>query len=156
MATKKAAKKAPTSALSLNTAGKSYDELRRLAEKQGTKVKEDPIVDKSELEGVPFIITAVAVREGEHGPYVQCTFLTEDGQVGKFSDGSTGVCAQLDPSQNNGEEIKLPIDVPGGLRASRYTYEDEAGKTKPAITYYLSGQKKLKALEGGRAGRRAG
>lgn len=146
MAKSPKSKTSPT-ALTVDTAGKSYDELRKLAERQGTKVKETPIVDKDELVGVPFIITGVAIREGDHGPYCQVAFLTADGEVGKFSDGSTGVLAQLDPSQNEGAPLRLPIDVPGGLRVSRYQYEDpKTGKETPAATFYLSGRTPFKAL----------
>jgi hypothetical protein len=104
------------------------------------------LLDKSELIGVPFLITGVKTTinsndvitdwvEGER----------EDGTSFTFTDSSTGVKAQLDAylaAKGQGGTIDEWVDVrlvaPKGLRVSKYTIKDERGKPRDAQTYYLT------------------
>jgi hypothetical protein len=105
------------------------------------------LLDKSELIGVPFLLTGVkftvndrsiviAWIEGERQDHTPFT----------FTDTSTGVKAQIEAHcQAKGistdaldEWNNLRLVAPNGLRVSTYEVKDERGKTREARTYYLT------------------
>lgn len=87
-------------------------------------------VDKASLEGVPFVILDVLMKEGsfenrqtgEMSMYAIVTCQLEDDSVVVFTDGGTGIIAAL-------EGIEPPLFIPGGLRVSRYTNKYGDGET---------------------------
>jgi hypothetical protein len=96
----------------------------------------DP-VEKNTLVGKPFAIHEFTIRGGDYGEFVTVFAVTEDGQRIVFSDGSTGIAAQLLKLAKE-ENVMGGISVLKGLRVSNYTYKDEKGVDKPAATYYLT------------------
>src|SRR5262245_17564976 len=59
-------------------------------------LEETGLVDKADLEGVPFVIVSVERRDGDFGTYVSVTAILESNEVVVFNDGSTGIMAQLE------------------------------------------------------------
>lgn len=117
------------------------------------------IVEKEDLEGVPFAIMTADFHDGDHGTFVSlCCMLKHSGELVIVNDGSTGIKAQVEEYLKEGGKIdpEHPFIVPGGTRVSRYTYEDKDGKEKPAETWYLSGRKSKGDVEGLRTGGKNG
>lgn len=116
--------------------------------KLGSEVVEAELVEKEELEGVPFIITMFGVYDGDYGAdskFAAVTCLLEDGSTVVFNDGSTGIFRTLAGDESKGipptPQEALPIACAGGVRASHYKYIDKiTGEEKPATTWYLSGR----------------
>lgn len=105
------------------------------------QLEESGLVDKADLEGVPFAVVDVQVRDGDFGPYVSVTAILKTNEVVIFNDGSTGIARQLEGLEISPE---TPLMVRGGLRASHYTGPNGA----PATTYYLSGRKPKDEIAG--------
>lgn len=105
------------------------------------------IVDKSEMVGVPFLITAV--KNSVNSRQIVTMFVEatpKDGDPVTFTDSSsTGVREQIQKylvSTGQGDVLDEWIDVrivaPKGLRVSKYTAQDSRGKDVPAKTYYIT------------------
>jgi hypothetical protein len=106
------------------------------------------LVDKAELIGVPFCITAVWFTENQRSiEYAYVEGMRVDGTVFTFNDSSSGVKAQIEsilqgkgvdtvPTEEAPYEFRLII--PKGLRKSEYEVKDERQRTKIAKTYYLT------------------
>ena len=122
-----------------NAVNVDFDKMMRAAQQSGSTLEESSIAAKEKLVGVPFVIAAVTVRQGSFGRYLSAECVTKHNQHVILNDGSTGIFKQL-VGDNNELTTKLPLLVPGGLRAS--DYESEWG---PARTYYLSGRTELQA-----------
>ena len=93
-------------------------------------------IEKDALIGVPFIIYAVEFKIGDEDKggreYVICKIVTEDNRKAFFSDGSTGIYAQLKAVQDKGQYP--PYTAATGLRLS--TYSNQYGKENK--TYYVA------------------
>jgi hypothetical protein len=96
------------------------------------------VVDKETLVDKPFVITDVRHYDGEYGPTIAIMAITEDNDLVVINDGSTGIYQQVvGLVAEHGR--KAGIKVKGGLRVSKYEYEDpKTGKATPAKTYYLA------------------
>lgn len=98
---------------------------------------------KQQLVGVAclFLSWSFSASEvGERGEFVTARVVTSDGRKVVVNDGSSGVYQQLkDYTTESGRDGGLI--VARGLRRSDYTYTvtdgKDAGKEKPATTYYL-------------------
>lgn len=106
-----------------------------------TPKQEWPKIEKDRLIGKKFLIWSSSWADSDTGSkYVICRIILEhpiDDQVKyRFSDGSTGVCAQMELIV---DEIgsNTPILVERGLRSSTYEIADDKGQTMKATTYYL-------------------
>jgi hypothetical protein len=104
------------------------------------------LIDKADLVGKPFGITAVRLRTNERDIlFAEVEVVTMDADTWAFNDSSTGVRDQLlKVLEAQGHEIsadtawyEIKLFVPNGLRVSAYEVEDH-GKTKKAKTYYLT------------------
>lgn len=92
--------------------------------------------NKDQLQGVAFLAVAWDFHSGDHGEFVSVKVMTKDGTKYIINDGSTGIYSQLlDYTQRKGVAGGLLCEK--GLRRSDYTYTDDKGQDKPAVTYYL-------------------
>lgn len=93
--------------------------------------------DKSLLMNKPFVVCGYALsNSGDFGDFAVLRVLTGDNKKFVFTDGSTGVGAQV---KRLGDKM-IGLVVKEGLIASDYTYYDEKlKKDTPARTYYISG-----------------
>lgn len=99
------------------------------------------VEEKDTLLGVPFIVLAVNIGNGDHGEFVSCRIVTEDGRKLVVNDGSTGIYAQIKMLWEKRPETKgKPIICRNGLRKSEYDHP-EHGHAK---TYYLDTSGKSK------------
>lgn len=82
---------------------------------------------KRRLAGVPFVILDWQFNPGDFGrEYVSIRLLTKDGQKVVINDSSTpGICGFMQDVRNAG--YVGAIEVPGGVRVSRYDRKDEDG-----------------------------
>lgn len=109
------------------------------------------LMDKAELVGKPFMITAykVTVNERAENPisYVWLEFeLEPNGTRYQFNDASTGVRQQMD-AWFVAQDLKPALDewydaeilAPRGLRFSEYDTKDSRGKAVRGKTFYLTG-----------------
>ncbi len=106
------------------------------------------LVDKAELEGTPFRITAVWFETNERGVnYVYVDAELADGTEITFNDSSKGVRAQIvsrlsalgqDHVVDTNEVVPMLLVIPNGLRKSEFTVRDDKGKEKLARTFYLT------------------
>lgn len=106
------------------------------------------LVDKAELVGVPFCITAVWFTENQRSiEYVYVEGMRQDGTVFTFNDSSSGVKTQLEAILKNKGIAAVPTEaapyefrlvIPKGLRKSEYEVKDERQRIKMAKTYYLT------------------
>lgn len=109
------------------------------------------LVDKSTLEGVPFLITGICNHIGaEERLYAQIEFTLsadpEDLEARQmFQDSGKGIRDQVDSvflmRDKAGlleEWIDVRIKCPKGLRPSEYETTDERGRPVKGITHYLT------------------
>jgi hypothetical protein len=110
------------------------------------------LVNKAELEGVPFRMTGFKFTVSTNKTtkqqisYVYVEFEREpSGDRYMFNDSSTGIRAQVEAYFTaKGIEIELDkwydvsIVAPKGVRASEYETEDERGRKVMGKTFYLS------------------
>lgn len=94
------------------------------------------VVDKATLVNTPFVILRMKFNDGDHGVFVSCEAVTEDGRKVVINDGSTGIRAQCERIHKTAPG--QPVLVKRGLTRSDYTYIDEKGTSKAATTFYLS------------------
>lgn len=88
--------------------------------------------DKDRLVKVPFIILSMDFNEGDQGPFVSFTCVTEDDRKYVVNDGGTGIYRQLDEwFVRTGKGGGLFVN---GLRKSEYDHPEHGRST----TYYLS------------------
>lgn len=112
------------------------------------------LVDKSQLLNTQLVLIQWRFVAGDFGEFVYVSALARldngtDWAVA-FVDGSTGVYAQLrdltaSRVQSGHAHPQQGALVKGGLTASNYTYTDEKGQEKPATTYYLTNNRKVRA-----------
>jgi hypothetical protein len=124
------------------------------------------LLDKAELVGIPFCITAAWFTENQRGiEYVYVEGMKEDGTVFTFNDSSSGVKAQIENILKNRGIDAVPTEdapydfrliIPKGLRKSEYEVKDERQRTKIAKTYYLTtnGQRIATANAAGNAAKK--
>lgn len=107
-----------------------------------------PEIDKAKLINVNFVLTTWQVsKPGESdtgNQYLVCRGITSDGKRFRFTDGSTGIMAQLvnltrQRIKNGQATPNAGLHAVSGLTVSEYTFTDDKGKTQPAKTYYISG-----------------
>jgi hypothetical protein len=106
------------------------------------------VQNKDLLVGVPMLILSArfSISKQFGTPFVSVTAMLPTNEVIIFNDGSTGICRQLEGLEISPEQ---PLHVPGGLRCSKYDYEDpQTGKKIAAQTYYLSGQRSSADIKG--------
>lgn len=104
-------------------------------------------ITKDKLVGIRFIILDWIVskskdyadEQGEYRPFVTVRAVTERNEKVFFTDGSTGICAQLLDLDSKGEHH--PLNVSRGLRVSEYQYVDDKGRASAAFTFYLNTSK---------------
>lgn len=106
------------------------------------------LVDKAELVGKPFMITAVWFEQNQRDvDYVYVEGVHTGGDTFCFNDSSKGVKVQIEQYLSNkgiapkplGEVHEgLKLVIPRGLRVSQFTVLDERGREKQAKTYYLT------------------
>lgn len=95
-----------------------------------------PTADKGKLIGVKFLMLWVDFNQGDQGPFCSFGIVTEDDRKLIVNDGSTGIYAQLD--EWYGRSSYAGGLIVNGLRESRYTYTDDNGVEKGAVTFYLN------------------
>lgn len=109
---------------------------------------------KERLIDVPFIILGWRFNlkidhPDQQGDFVSVYVMTRKEEKYIFNDGSTGIYAQVDELETKikkgevnpqtGQPLTLPMLCKGGLRVSRYDYENpESGETAAAETFYLN------------------
>ena len=94
-----------------------------------------PILDnKDRLIGVPIYVIGWEFHDGDFGRFVTMMVMTKAGDKFLVNDGSTGIAAQLQET----EEAKgvVPFLARNGLRRSDYEKEID-GKASQATTYYI-------------------
>lgn len=122
---------------------------------ESLKLEGTALVDKADLEGVPFVILGLSIRKGEFKDkqgnvslYASVTCQLEDDSVVVFNDGGTGILPELEAIAEVAEAreelesselsnvavaLEKPIVCMGGLRVSQY--QTPYG---PAETWYLA------------------
>lgn len=103
-------------------------------------------IDKKDLVNRTFLILMAKVsmsqeytnEEGVPSPFAVVKVITQDGGKFRFTDGSTGICAQIQKLESDREGGAVGAIIPGGLTVSEYKYVDEKGKETPAKTYYFA------------------
>lgn len=101
---------------------------------------------KERLVDEPFVVLGLRFNlkidhPNQIGDFVSVYVMTRDEKKYIFNDGSTGIYAQADELSDliAKGQAQLPLMVRGGLRVSRYEYEDQTtGETKPAETFYFN------------------
>jgi hypothetical protein len=118
-----------------------------LSDGDAWEIEGSDIVDKAQLVGVAFLVTAVSFRKGARGvEYLYADVTLADGTQKTFTDSSTGVKTQVQEMwlSKNGEEPKysteevwhsVRIVARQGLRVSVYRRE---GSKEDSRTYYLT------------------
>lgn len=95
------------------------------------------VVRKEELVNAPFVIVDYKFADGDFGtPFAILRVVTKDGRKAIFTDGSTGVRAQMQDLDKRG--ISGGVLVKNGLTVSEYEYIDAEGNKTPAKTFYLA------------------
>jgi hypothetical protein len=98
------------------------------------------IKEKDQLIGKPFLILEARPISGDFGDFYTVAAILQDGRKVRFSDGSTGVAAQLAeiaPRGKDGEPgVVTGLMCRHGLNRSDYEVEI-AGKPVEASTYYI-------------------
>lgn len=102
-----------------------------------------PVPDKMRLVGTRFVILAWRFGEGDHGGYVRAAIVDEYGKRWLLSDGGKGIYRQLRRVtrlrvQRGSAVSQVGLACKGGLSVSSYDYVDEAGRSIPTQTFYLS------------------
>lgn len=105
------------------------------------------VVDKTELIGTPFLISAFKFNVNDRGIVTAWVEVeNEDGETFTFTDSSTGVKKQLQDFRDARPSLEADEDgyyetrllAPKGLRVSTYTTKDERGRDREARTFYLT------------------
>lgn len=91
------------------------------------------VVEKDTLVGVPFIIVETKWHEGDFGAYAAVLAITKDNRRVVFTDGSTGIYAQLQRLQEMTGGRLAGIACRNGLRRSDYEHNGRSART-----YYLA------------------
>jgi len=96
--------------------------------------------DKNQLVGKDLIVMSVRFNVGDMGKYAIIRVVTSENKKYVLTDGSTGMCSQL-------EQIASKLEAKGvtmaalrcrrGLIRSDYEVEDHKGNMIPATTYYF-------------------
>lgn len=104
----------------------------------------DPIDDKRKLVGVDMVLLQWTFSSSDkyNGEFVTVRAMTADNRKIRFTDGSTGIAAQLRDLTTAREKAGHPYPNGGlicpGLRVSDYTYTNEKGQKSAASTYYIA------------------
>lgn len=94
--------------------------------------------EKNKLVGKAFVMIAANLGHDTvtDRNYITCKVVTEDGQKYRFSDGSTGIFAQvMDIVKEQGGFV--PMVCGNGLNKSEYVTVNEKGEPINATTYYI-------------------
>jgi hypothetical protein len=113
----------------------SFKDLLESYEKEGAlaQLSGSP---KERLIGVPFIITRMTFHKDDQGrKYVFVQVKTQDNENLSFTDGSTGVMAQLVSHWRKSGGQTTGILIRNGLRKSEYTHKETG---QPATTFYIA------------------
>lgn len=137
------------------TLPESMDEALALFRDSGIQVDqasvvmpdEFPEIDKKDLVNVPMMLLTWNISNPERGEfegqYIVVRGITQSGKRFRFSDGSTGIFAQL--RKLTGIRVQQGSPTPNagllinkGLVKSDYTFTNDQGKPQNATTYYLA------------------
>ena len=84
------------------------------------------------------VVARIRFNEGTSGNFVSvCAYTIPDGKKVIFNDGGTGVYKQL-KSYTERTGRTTAIRCKKGLKPSRYTYVDDNGVERDAVTFYIA------------------
>lgn len=129
---------------------RTFEDAARLAQEQlgATVVSSESLgdgftlyEDKEDLVGLPMMFISWSFSQGDFGSFVAARVLVQypgnaEAQKYVITDGSTGIYQQLKDLAERGDGPQI-LMAPRGLRKSEYTYTDDKGEKRPAVTYYI-------------------
>ena len=96
------------------------------------------IGDKEMLINQDMVVARIRFNEGTSGNFVSvCAYTIPDGKKVIFNDGGTGVYKHL-KSYTERTGRTTAIRGKKGLKPSRYTYVDDNGVERDAVTFYIA------------------